>query len=173
LFASNAIVGRENHVDLTGDGFLATLLSNAVTNARFAALHGLPVGPFSLSTTPLSLRKIARSSRAEIQVRRNSVGFRLRLGGGGGLQLHSARRSITALRSTFPLAARRPKPSSPDCQNCGQPAITDQRNSDGRVVSQRGDDHAGAPLRDGRIEGVIVRVLANRIGYCGAYNIGK
>jgi len=28
-----------------------------VTNARIAALHGLPVGPFSLSTTPVPLRK--------------------------------------------------------------------------------------------------------------------
>ena len=29
----------------------------AVTNARFASLHGLPVGPFPLSTTPVPLRK--------------------------------------------------------------------------------------------------------------------
>jgi hypothetical protein len=29
----------------------------AVTNARFAALHGLPVRPVTLSTTPVPLRK--------------------------------------------------------------------------------------------------------------------
>ncbi len=29
----------------------------AVTNARFTPLHGLPVGPVPLSTTPVPLRK--------------------------------------------------------------------------------------------------------------------
>lgn len=36
----------------------------AATNARFAAFHGLQVVPVPLSTTPVPLRKIARSSRA-------------------------------------------------------------------------------------------------------------
>jgi hypothetical protein len=47
-----------------------------VTNARFAALHGLPVVPYAFSTTPVPLRKSARSSRAAMdwpQVRRASV----------------------------------------------------------------------------------------------------
>lgn len=32
----------------------------AVTNARFASFHGLPVAPFPLSTTPAPLRKPGR-----------------------------------------------------------------------------------------------------------------
>ena len=52
------------------------------TNARFAALHGLPVGPVSLSTPPAPLRKPrARHERASAMCRK-SGGFRLRLGGG-------------------------------------------------------------------------------------------
>jgi hypothetical protein len=37
----------------------------AVTNARFTAFHGLPVVPYAFSTTPVPLRKSARSSRAQ------------------------------------------------------------------------------------------------------------
>lgn len=56
---------------------------HAVTNARFALLHGLPVGPVLPPTTPVPLRKSVRSSR--VGIRRNTAsaaGFRLRLGGG-------------------------------------------------------------------------------------------
>jgi len=53
-----------------------------VTNARFASLHGLTVGPFSLSTTPVSLRKPrARHELAWCRAA-GAAGFRLRLGGG-------------------------------------------------------------------------------------------
>ena len=42
----------------------------AVTNARFASLHGLPVGPFSLSTPPVPLRKSrARHERLNSRIR--------------------------------------------------------------------------------------------------------
>ena len=49
----------------------------AVTIARIATLHGLPVGPFSLSTTPVPLHKPRarheRQSRVGPQRRRASV----------------------------------------------------------------------------------------------------
>jgi hypothetical protein len=41
----------------------------AVTNARFASLHGLPVALYALSTTPVPLRKPrARHERALAQL---------------------------------------------------------------------------------------------------------
>ena len=79
----------------------------AVTNARFAALHGLPVVPVPLSTTPAPLRKPrARHELAWCRAA-GAAGFRLRPGGGtlrsGCVSLGVSLR----LRSTFP--ARRPQ----------------------------------------------------------------
>jgi len=54
----------------------------AVTNARFASLHGLTVGPFSLSTTPVSLRKPRARHERKCYNAAKAAGFRLRLGGG-------------------------------------------------------------------------------------------
>lgn len=53
----------------------------AVTNARFASLHGLPFGPVPLSTSLVPLHKLARHERAFAR-RRCAAGFRLRPGGG-------------------------------------------------------------------------------------------
>ena len=80
----------------------------AVTNARFASFHGLPVVPVLLSTTPVPLRKTTRSSRAAMVLAATATGFRLRLGGGVALRLRSRRLSVCAPLS--PLADRRPKP---------------------------------------------------------------
>ena len=82
----------------------------AVTNARFASFHGLPVVPVLLSTTPVPLRKTARSSQAAILLAATAAAFRLRLGGGVALRLRSRRLSVCA--PLFPLADRRPKPDS-------------------------------------------------------------
>ena len=85
--------------------------SSAVTNARFSSLHGLTVGPVSLSTTPVPLRKPrARHERAFARrrkrgglpsaVRRRAVPLRLRF----------ARRSSPPSAPLSPLTDRRPKP---------------------------------------------------------------
>lgn len=83
-----------------------------VTNARFTSLHGLPVAllPCCPSTTPVPLRKSARSSRAAIALAAAAAGFRLRLGGGrcAPAAFHYALLSASAPLS--PLADRRPKP---------------------------------------------------------------
>jgi hypothetical protein len=56
------------------------ILEIAVTNARVASLHGLPVGPFPLSTAPVSLRKSrARHEQASAHIYRKSSYFRLKL----------------------------------------------------------------------------------------------
>ena len=59
---------------------------SAVTNARFAALHGLLVALFPLADAR-STPQIARSSRAAIELAATAAGFRLR--------------SAAALRSAF------------------------------------------------------------------------
>jgi len=64
--------------------------------------------PVSLSTTPVPLRKTARSSRAAMVLAATAAGFRLRLGGGVALRLRSRR--LSACASLPPLADRRPKP---------------------------------------------------------------
>ena len=81
----------------------------AVTNARFASFRGLPVGPFSLSTTPVPLRKPRARHEWHLPIRRKG-GFRLRLGGGVTLRLRFARRSSPFCAPLSPLADRRPKP---------------------------------------------------------------
>ncbi len=53
-----------------------------VTNTRLASLHGLTVGPVSLSTTPVPFRK-PRARHELARCRAAGVaGFRLRLSGG-------------------------------------------------------------------------------------------
>jgi hypothetical protein len=64
--------------------------------------------PVTPSTTPVPLRKTARSSRAAIVLAATAAAFRLRLGSGVSLRLHSSRLSVSAPLS--PLADRRPKP---------------------------------------------------------------
>ena len=71
--------------------------SLAVTNARFASLHGLPVVPYAFSTTPIPLRKSARSSRACMVQGRKS----------GGLP-SAARRRDVALRLRFAMRCSPP-----------------------------------------------------------------
>src|SRR5438046_4742552 len=60
-------------------------LGTAVTNARVASLRGLSVGPVSLSTTPVPLRKIVRSSRADKLDQAAALRFRWELGSGASL----------------------------------------------------------------------------------------
>lgn len=64
-----------------------------MTNARFAPLLGLSVGPFSLSTTPAPLRKPRARHERQSPHASKAAGFRLRLGSGVALRLRSARRS--------------------------------------------------------------------------------
>src|SRR6266571_3238805 len=77
----------------------------AVTNARFAPLHGLPVGPVPFSTAPVPLRKIAHSSRAAFAPEPQKAGASV-----GSL----ARRSVTSLlRNSLPCGnASLPSPTS-------------------------------------------------------------
>jgi hypothetical protein len=78
----------------------------AVTNARFATLHGLPVGPFPLSTTPVPLRKNRALVTSDIRsANRTSGGFRLRL---GARRCASASLLYTLLSACAPLPASRP-----------------------------------------------------------------
>jgi hypothetical protein len=56
----------------------------AVTNAIFASLHGLSVGPFTRSTIPVPLRK-ARARHERHGLAASAAGFRLRLGSGVAL----------------------------------------------------------------------------------------
>jgi hypothetical protein len=56
--------------------------SFAVTNARFAALHGLPVAPSPSRRRPLHSAKRALVTSEHPQSAAGAAGFRLRLGGG-------------------------------------------------------------------------------------------
>jgi len=79
-----------------------------VTNAWFATLHGLKVGPVSLPPPPVPLLKPrARHERNRFNAAK-ATGFRLRLGGGVALQLRSRR--LSAFAPLSPLSDRRPKP---------------------------------------------------------------
>ena len=74
----------------TEEFHMPSLLEPAVTNARFASLHGLPVVPVPLSTTPVPLLKPrARHELAWCRTATRAAGFRLRLGGGATLRLRS------------------------------------------------------------------------------------
>ena len=78
------------------------IFSSAVTNARFASLHGLSVASFPLSTTPVPLLKPrARHERSSAKCRM-SGGFRLRLGGGRSALAAIRYALIFSLCSTFP-----------------------------------------------------------------------
>lgn len=80
----------------------------AVTNARFAPLHGLPVAPVSLSTTPVPLRKPRARHELVWSMAASAEGFRLRLGSDVALRLRFARRSspLSAPLSRSPTADR-------------------------------------------------------------------
>jgi hypothetical protein len=54
----------------------------AVTNVQFAPLHGLPVVPVPLSTTPVSLRNRTLVTSEHSRNAAAAAGFRLRFGGG-------------------------------------------------------------------------------------------
>jgi len=77
-----------------------------VTNARFASLHGLPVGPVPLSTTPVPLLK--PHARHELVCCRaaDAAGFRL------ALVVVAPASGLLSFR--FALFAFRFTPSSPD-----------------------------------------------------------
>ncbi|GEM_PF-4296495 len=81
-----------------------------MTNARFASFHGPPVIPYAFSTTPVPLRKSARSSRAALAdyriSRRASV---CGSAAGVALRLRIAMRFSPPSAPLFPLADRRPK----------------------------------------------------------------
>src|SRR5437870_1808058 len=59
----------------------------AVTIAPIATLHGLPVGPFSLSTTPVPLRKPRARDELQSRVSRKSGGLPSAAGSGVALRL--------------------------------------------------------------------------------------
>jgi hypothetical protein len=83
------------------------ILLVAVTNARFAALHGLPVAPVPLSTTPVPLRKSRARHELAWCIGRKSGGLP---SAARRRALRSGRDSLNAslrLRSTLP--ARRPQ----------------------------------------------------------------
>lgn len=90
-------IGNAVQIDLWCCRHCGNALS-AVTNARFAPLHGLLVGPVSHSTTPVPLHKPrARHERAIAKCRSR------------GLLPSAARRRVVALRLRF---ARRSSPAS-------------------------------------------------------------
>jgi len=88
--------------------FESRLLVSAVTNARFAALHGLAVAPYASRRRPFHSAKPRARHERQWCLAATSAGFRLRLGGGVALRLRSSR--LYACASLFPLADRRPKP---------------------------------------------------------------
>jgi hypothetical protein len=90
--------------------------NSAVTNARFASFHGLPVGPHPLSTTPVPLRKSRarheRHSSRESHQRRASV-----CGSAPGVALW-LRFAMRSSPSSAPLPCspnRRPEPNRHNC----------------------------------------------------------
>lgn len=87
-----------------------------MTNAHFASLHGLPVGPVSLSTTPVPLRKVRARHERHCRRAAGAAGFRLLLGGGVALRLRFAKRFSPLSAPLSPLADRRPKPKEPHPQ---------------------------------------------------------
>jgi hypothetical protein len=54
----------------------------AVTNAQFAALHGLPVAPYPSRRRPFHSTNRALVTSEHPQIAAGAAGFRLRLGGG-------------------------------------------------------------------------------------------
>jgi hypothetical protein len=88
------------------------LLETAVTSARIASFHGLPVVrmPPDHARSTAQNRPLVTSGQPHCAAR--AAGFRLRLGGGVALRLRSSRLSVCA--PLFPLADRRPKPNKKD-----------------------------------------------------------
>jgi len=86
---------------------MPSLLEPAVTNARFASLHGLPVVPVPLSTTPVPLLKPRVRHELAWCRAAGAAGFRLRFGGGRFAPAAIRQALLSVLRSTFP--ARRPQ----------------------------------------------------------------
>jgi hypothetical protein len=108
-------IGNAVQIDLWCCRHCGNALS-AVTNARFAPLHGLLVGPVSHSTTPVPLHKPrARHERAIAKCRSRGLlpsAARRRV---VALRLRFARRSSPASAPLCPLANHRPKQSSLTC----------------------------------------------------------
>src|SRR5947208_3635816 len=76
----------------------------AVTIARIAAFHRLPVAPFSLSTAPVPLHKPrVRHELPSVGLNRISGGFRLRLGARGCASASRRYALLSALRSLPPV----------------------------------------------------------------------
>jgi len=69
------------------------------------ALHGLLVGPFSLSTAPFHSANRALVTREHSQSAASAAGFRL-LGGGRCAPAAIRQALLSALRSTFPARRR-------------------------------------------------------------------
>jgi hypothetical protein len=78
----------------------------AVTNARFAPLHRLSVGPDPLTTAPVPLLKPCARHERHSHCAARAACFRLRLGGGVALRLRFVRCSSSPALH-FP--ARRPQ----------------------------------------------------------------
>ncbi len=85
---------------------------SAVTNARFASLHGLPVAPSPSRRRPFHYANRALVTSLHGEAAR-AAAFRLRLGGGVALRLRSAKRFSPPSAPLSPLADRRPKPENP------------------------------------------------------------
>ena len=91
---------------------LNAVILSALTNARFAPLHRLEVGPLALPTPRIPLRKSVRSSRAALPSAAGAAGFRLRLGGGRCASAAIRQALLSASAPLSPLADHRPKPGA-------------------------------------------------------------
>ena len=92
----------------------------AVTNARFAPLHRLSVGPVPLTTPPVPLLKPCARHERHSRCAARAACFRQRLGGGVSLRLRFARRSSPPALH-FP--ARRPQTEAGFKEAFGQTTV--------------------------------------------------